>query len=156
MAVKSTAVDPRLTKIDDCLYRVAVKAVIINESKILLVQEAGDDFWSVPGGGIDYNEDTTAALKRELQEEIAVSPEEIHINPTVQLILSGNIHNAVPRLNIFYKVTVPVHMVKAGAESQAVAWFSAQQLGGLTLSPSTGNLRQHLQDFIDTNKLTIH
>ncbi len=43
--------DPRLFEISDCLYRVAVKAIIIKDGKLLLVKEDDDEFWSLPGGG---------------------------------------------------------------------------------------------------------
>ena len=53
-------------KISNNFYRVSIKALIINEDKILLIQEA-DGRWELPGGGLNYNETINQALKRELK-----------------------------------------------------------------------------------------
>jgi len=55
-------------------YRVSTKAVIVKDGKVLLVKE-GSDFWDLPGGGIDHqDEDTLNGLARELNEELGVAP----------------------------------------------------------------------------------
>lgn len=67
-------INPRLTEIGDCLYRIAVKAIIVKDGKVLLVKEQDDEWWSFPGGGIDYGESTEHALGRELPEELGFLP----------------------------------------------------------------------------------
>jgi len=58
---------------DDHLYRVAVKALIINDSnEVLIVKESGRSFWDIPGGGMDHDEDIYTALQRELHEEVGL------------------------------------------------------------------------------------
>lgn len=53
--------------------KVALKAVIEQEGKILLVRDVNDaDIWEIPGGRLDENETPEEGLKRELQEELAV------------------------------------------------------------------------------------
>ena len=60
------------------IYRVVAKALITNsEDKVLVVKE-GQDFWSLPGGGLEHGESPQDCLKREIQEEIGVSDAEIH------------------------------------------------------------------------------
>jgi len=54
-------VDPRLNQIDDCLYRVATKAIIMQDDKVLLVQETPELWWGFPGGGIDHGETAESA-----------------------------------------------------------------------------------------------
>lgn len=55
----------------DYLFRVALKAVVINnENKILLVKETGRDWWDIPGGGLDHGESIKEGLARELLEEV--------------------------------------------------------------------------------------
>ncbi len=54
-------------------YRVSTKAVIVKDGKVLLVKE-GSNFWDLPGGGIDHeDEDTPNGLTRELNEELGVA-----------------------------------------------------------------------------------
>lgn len=60
----------------DFLFRVSLKAVILNEkNEVLVVKERGRDWWDIPGGGIDHGEAIKDALQRELREEVAFSGE---------------------------------------------------------------------------------
>jgi 8-oxo-dGTP pyrophosphatase MutT (NUDIX family) len=56
---------------NDSLYRVSLKCLIKNEAgDILLVKEAGRDFWDLPGGGMEHGESLDTAIARELLEEV--------------------------------------------------------------------------------------
>lgn len=65
-------IDPRLNDIDDCLYRVAIRMLVIHNDKVLLVKEADDDWWALPGGGVDHGETVESTLTREIEEELGV------------------------------------------------------------------------------------
>ena len=49
--------------------KVDVRAAAFREGKVLLVQEAGDGLWTLPGGWADVNDAPTEAVERELFEE---------------------------------------------------------------------------------------
>lgn len=70
-------IDPRLNEIDDCLYRVAARILVVNKNKVLLVKEADDDWWALPGGGIDHGESIERTVTREIEEELGVSADEV-------------------------------------------------------------------------------
>lgn len=54
-----------------------VRVVVLCKNKILLVKSSvGNQKWSLPGGGIEKNEDPMAAAVRELQEETSVGIEQ--------------------------------------------------------------------------------
>lgn len=60
----------------DSLFRVTLKAVILNPSgETLVVKESGRDWWDIPGGGIDHGETVKQALSRELREEVSYAGE---------------------------------------------------------------------------------
>jgi nucleoside triphosphatase len=51
----------------------AVAALIAHQNKVLIVRtHKWSGLWGVPGGKIDYGEDTITALKREMQEEVGL------------------------------------------------------------------------------------
>lgn len=52
-----------------------VNLIIINKEKILLIKRAENEDshkgkWSIPGGGIEFNETKEEALRREIKEEL--------------------------------------------------------------------------------------
>lgn len=62
---------PDNSRHNDYLFRVSLKAVILNdEGKVLIVKETGRDWWDTPGGGLDHGETIKDALIRELDEEV--------------------------------------------------------------------------------------
>ncbi len=63
--------------------RVAVRAIIIEDGKLLCVRlkkypgkatSDGQDYWCTPGGGVDIGEPLVSALERELIEETGIKP----------------------------------------------------------------------------------
>jgi mutator protein MutT len=54
--------------------KIAARAIIINNDEILLVRHHGRDFYSLPGGKIDPDEGIRSAVKREIFEELGISP----------------------------------------------------------------------------------
>ena len=48
------------------------RAVILKETKILLCQRIGTDYWYLPGGKAESEESTGAALIREILEEVGL------------------------------------------------------------------------------------
>ena len=89
-------IDPRLEKIDDSLYRVAVRALIVHNNKVLLVREydAGG-WWAIPGGGIDYGETLSSSFTREIEEELGVPAELISSDFKIIYHTIGKIVNGV-------------------------------------------------------------
>ncbi len=50
--------------------KVASRAIIIHDGKILLVRHKGRDFYALPGGKVDAEEDIRSAMVREIKEEL--------------------------------------------------------------------------------------
>jgi ADP-ribose pyrophosphatase YjhB (NUDIX family) len=55
----------------DYLYRISIKCLVRNEKgEVLVVKEAGRNYWDLPGGGMDHHEDLKTAIAREMKEEV--------------------------------------------------------------------------------------
>jgi 8-oxo-dGTP pyrophosphatase MutT (NUDIX family) len=142
-------IDPRLNEIDSSLYRIAAKAIIVKEGRILLVKEQ-EGWWSLPGGGIDHGEQPLEALKRELSEELGVEVQSIDIEDRLVKFDIGNVINGVPRANLYYRATVTAEKLTPKAEDVTdLGWFSANELEDKQFSPSITGSTSEVVAFID-------
>jgi 8-oxo-dGTP pyrophosphatase MutT (NUDIX family) len=117
-------VDPRLNEIDDCLYRVAARIVVMQDGKVLLVKESEDEWWALPGGGVDHGESIEAALKREIEEELGVPSNDISFDFKIVYYNIGSVVNGVPRMNLFFKVSLREDSLKSTSHVADWGWFT--------------------------------
>lgn len=104
--------DSRLNDIDDCLYRVAIRILIVQGNKVLLIKEASDKWWALPGGGVEHGETVESSLAREVEEELGVPAKAVSSNLKIVYYNIGSVMNAIPRMNLFFKVSVPEESIK--------------------------------------------
>ncbi len=135
-------IDPRLNEIDDCLYRVAARVLVVQGDRILLVKEADDDWWALPGGGIDHGETIRSAVLREIEEELGVPASEVSSDFQIVYHNIGNVVNSVPRMNLFFKVSVPEASLKKTDHISEWQWFTKGEF-----------LKQELHASYDKTKL---
>jgi 8-oxo-dGTP pyrophosphatase MutT (NUDIX family) len=53
-----------------CEFNLRAAAIIVDQGRVLLHRQRGDDFWSFPGGRVEVSESGSFAVQREMQEEI--------------------------------------------------------------------------------------
>ena len=108
--------------------RLRVCGLYIEDDKLLLINHKGltpsNNFWSPPGGGVNFNESIYSALKREFQEETGLSIEidsfqyiNEHINPPLHA------------LELFFKVSVKDRSQKMTLGSDPELTTNQQILG---------------------------
>ena len=129
-------IDPRLNDIDDCLYRVAIRVLIVQDDKVLLVKENSDMWWALPGGGVDHDETVESSLVREVEEELGVSAKEVSSDFHIVHYNIGNVVNAVPRMNLFFKASVPEELLKKTDHVSEWKWFTKDEFIRLDMHPS--------------------
>lgn len=130
-------IDSRLTQIDDCLYRVSIKALILDRHKLLLVKEWDDDWWSFPGGGIEHGESIQEALHREIEEELGVTHENIESDLEIIHTGIGAIVEKLPMVNLFVRVDIPIEEIKSTSDVVEYRWFEFDELTQLLIVPTT-------------------
>ncbi len=130
-------VDLRLNDIDDCLYRVAARVLIVQDNKVLLVKEGiGGAWWALPGGGVDHGETVESSLVREVEEELGVSANEISSDFQIVHYNIGNIVNGIPRMNLFFRVSVPQASLKKTDHVEKWEWFARAEFMKSDMNPS--------------------
>jgi len=129
-------VDPRLNNIDDCLYRVATKAIVVHGNEVLLVKEIPEMWWGFPGGGVDHGETVETSLVRELKEELGVSAADITTDYKIAHHTIGTVVDNIPRMNVFYKVSIPEKALKITDQVAEWQWSTHEEFMKLNMSPS--------------------
>jgi len=129
-------IDPRLNEIDDCLYRVAIRLLIVQNEKVLLVKEADDEWWALPGGGVDHGETVNSAALREIKEELGVAANEVSSDFQIVHYNIGAIVNGVPRMNLFFKASVSEKSVSLMDDVAEVRWFTRDEFMKQEIHPS--------------------
>lgn len=141
------SVDPRLDEIDDCLYRVATKALIVEDDKVLLVQEIPELYWGFSGGGVDFGESVETSLFREIEEELGVPINEVTSDLQIAHHTIGTVVDGIPRMNLFYRISLPKEKIKKTDHVAAWGWFTKDEFMNLNMSPSYSN-REELAEVI--------
>jgi 8-oxo-dGTP pyrophosphatase MutT (NUDIX family) len=132
-------IDPRLNEIDDCLYRVATKAILVQQDKVLLVKQIPEEYWGFPGGGVDYGESLEASLVRELVEELGIKQSDMTTDFRIVHHTIGAVVDNVPRMNLFYNVTIPNTALRKTDQVAEWQWFERKQFMALNMSPSSAD-----------------
>ena len=129
-------IDPRLNDIDDCLYRVAIRVLIVQDDKVLLVKEKLDSWWALPGGGVDHGETVESSLVREVEEELGVPAKEVSSDFQIVYYNIGNVVNSIPRMNLFFKASVPKGLLNNTSHVSEWKWFTKDEFMEIDLHAS--------------------
>lgn len=116
--------------------------------EILLIQRLNDpfkDYWALPGGFVDENEELETAAKRELFEET-----DIQLFQVKQIKAYGN-PNRDPRhhtISVAFMGEIDsLAEVKAKDDAKAVKWFSIEELPALAFDHAE-IIRDTIEKFI--------
>lgn len=111
------------------------RAVIIDEGKILLCKSKGGSKYYLPGGHIDFGENSRQALKREISEETSCSAEIGDFLGVLEnsFIQDGKNHQEI---NLIYKARITdKENFKVLEPWIEYDWVNLQDLNGIALLP---------------------
>jgi 8-oxo-dGTP diphosphatase len=111
-----------------------VTAVLRNGNRILLCHRSPwrrwyPDVWDLPGGHVEPGELPGAALARELREELGISIA-APLGPPVQEVRAATFDMQIWLIEAW--MGYPINI--APDEHDAIAWFTEDALGGLSLA----------------------
>ena len=111
--------------------KVDVRGAVFCDGKILLVREAVDGFWTLPGGWADVGDAPSEAVEREIREESGYEAQAVKL-----LALEDRKRRHPPSVNEVYKVAFLCELIggeaRTSAETTAVAWFAENELPPLS------------------------
>jgi 8-oxo-dGTP pyrophosphatase MutT (NUDIX family) len=139
----------------DCFYRVTVKALVVKDSKILLLRESPElsGKWEMPGGGLDFGEELHEGLKREVEEEMGVKVKSIENRPMYSWTWRYEDKRNMEwyySLVVAYKVELESFDFKPTEECEEIGWFLKEELEALELCWQTNGLKKvfNPEDFV--------
>ena len=111
--------------------KVDVRGAVFRNDKILLVREAADGRWALPGGWADVGDAPSEAVEREIREESGYEAKAVKL-----LALEDRKRRHPPSLNEVYKVAFLCELVggaaRTSAETPAVGWYGERELPPLS------------------------
>lgn len=120
-------------------------ALIEHGGHVLLHRVVGDEFWALPGGGIEPGESAAQALVREMQEELGQPIEPGALACVVEnfFTYAGMAHHEI---GLYLRARLPAaspllstpgpYAGTEGTRALEFAWFSASDLQGLDVRPA--------------------
>lgn len=116
--------------------KVDVRGAVFREGKVLLVREAVDGLWSLPGGWADVGDAPSEAVEREIREESGYEAKALKL-----LAVEDRKRRHPPLALEVYKLAFLCELVggepQTSAETTAVGWFSEEGLPPLSLGRVT-------------------
>ena len=111
--------------------KVDVRGAVFRDGKVLLVREAVDGRWSLPGGWANVGDAPSEAVEREIREESGYEARAVKL-----LALEDRKIRHPPSVNEVYKAAFLCELIgggaKTSAETTAVGWFAEDDLPPLS------------------------
>ena len=89
-------------KHDELRFKYRVGGIIINDNKVMMVDNHHNNFWCLPGGHVHIGENTVDAIKREIMEETSITYESAKLVAIVENFYKSNFGKKVHELSFNY------------------------------------------------------
>ena len=130
--------------------KVDVRGAIFDGDKILLVQEALDEGWTLPGGWADVGESPRTAIEREVLEEAGL---EVSVTRLIGVYDANRIEDALSLFHAYkllFLCEVRSGKLKVSIETRDVGFFSVEDLPQPFSSHRT--MPRHIADALKAHK----
>ncbi len=117
--------------------KVEVRGAAFRDGRILLVREAADGLWTLPGGWVDVNESPSQAIEKEIEQESGFRARAVKL----AALWDRARHGHGPTLHHGWKAFFLCELIGGGArgsyETDAVDFFDPEDLPPMSLGRST-------------------
>ena len=116
--------------------KVDVRGAVFRDGKVLLVREAVDGLWTLPGGWADVGDAPSEAVEREIREESGYEARAVKL-----LAVEDRKRRHPPLAHEVYKMAFLCELIggeaRTSMETIEVGWFSEENLPPLSLGRVT-------------------
>lgn len=126
---------------DSPFYRVAVKALIFDESQRLLVLKTKKGRWELPGGGWEHDEPYEDCLRREIKEELGVGV--MSIGPMLFTYRGHNNDKGYEALRIVSVVSLDCFDFTCGEDMESAQFMDRAEFMKTDFVTNEGNVADY-------------
>ena len=126
--------------------KIDVRGVVFRDDSILLVQEASDGGWTLPGGWVDPGDTPKSAVEREIWEESGYTTEAMEILDVIDRETDGHPTHAWSIWKVFVRCHLTGGAAATSLETSDVGWFKRDAIPALSIGRT---LEHQLQRFFD-------
>jgi ADP-ribose pyrophosphatase YjhB (NUDIX family) len=153
-------IDERLDQISSCLYRVAAKAIVVRDNKILLTLELPkQNLFGVPGGGIEHGDGPRETIVRELREELNLDIDLRQISADPIHFSVGNVltddkwgdGRGIPFVYFYYRVELASEQNPAKGEIDFL-WADLAKLRSLNFASNAAPDKTFFEKTLEENQ----
>ena len=118
-------------------------AVVVHEGHVLLHKSVTDDFWALPGGRVEFFENSDATVKRELLEELGLESKIIRPLWYVENFFEHSEKQYHEVSNYFLVELLEPYSIEKGVEVRGLEqdchlifkWFTFEELHSISFKP---------------------
>jgi 8-oxo-dGTP diphosphatase len=120
-------------------YRVSMKGVVVDETGRFLLSKEDNGKWEMLGGGLEYNEDPIAGLKREIHEETGLIV--TYVSPAPKYFITTKRHDANTYVaNVVYEIKLADLNFVPSDECVELRFFNVEEAQTVELFPNVTEL----------------
>ncbi len=133
--------------------RIRVAGILLNTNSELLMiehQKDGQEYWLLPGGGIDYGEEASVALSREFLEETGL---EVDVKEFLFMVESIAPDKSRHIVNLVFLVEQKGGTLHIGEEERlkSIKYIQCSQIYDMIIYPNT---KKEIIEFLEKGKIT--
>lgn len=117
--------------------KVEVRAAIFRDGRVLLVREASEGRWTLPGGWVDVNEAPSQAVAKEVEQEAGLQVRPVKLAAVYDRDRHGHGPSPFHSWKVFFVCEILGGELRGSYETDAVEFFPIDELPEMSLGRST-------------------